>query len=79
LPDLAARMVDTIINLAIDFLIAPALIFLILGGWVLIQHLSRIFAQKHPELGPAKEEGGGCGSHNCQHCNEHKICDDVKQ
>ena len=46
----------------LDFLIAPLLVFILLGGWVLVQHSARWFAQRHPEFGPAREEGGGCGS-----------------
>jgi hypothetical protein len=47
-----------------DFLIAPAFILVLLGGWLLVQHMARQFAARHPEFGPAKEEGGGCG-HSC--------------
>ncbi len=32
-----------------------------LAGWVGIQHLARAFATRHPEFGPFREEGGGCG------------------
>ena len=46
----------------LDFLIAPLLIFLVLTGWVLVQRAVRLFALRHPEFGPAREEGGGCGS-----------------
>jgi hypothetical protein len=30
-------------------------------GWVLVQHAARVYAARHPEFGPAKEEGAGCG------------------
>lgn len=30
-------------------------------AWVLIQQAARKFAANHPELGPVKEEGLGCG------------------
>ena len=40
--------------------IAIALIFLALLAWILVQHAARLFATRHPEFGPAKEEGGGC-------------------
>lgn len=36
----------------------PALVI----GWVLIQQTARRFAKAHPEFGPPREEGGGCGS-----------------
>ncbi len=43
-------------------------ILIILGllvGWVSVQHLARWFAARHPEFGPAREEGGGCGGLFC--------------
>ncbi|MEZ5276901.1 MAG: hypothetical protein R3F07_11025 [Opitutaceae bacterium] len=43
------------------FLIAMLVIFGLLAGWIGVQHLSRVFARRHPEFGPAREEGGGCG------------------
>ena len=45
----------------LDYLLAFVLIFLILIGWILIQQASRRFAQHHPQFGPVKEEGSGCG------------------
>jgi hypothetical protein len=46
----------------VDFIIAMAAILLFLGGWILVQEKSREFARRHPEFGPAREEGGGCGT-----------------
>ena len=46
----------------LDFLIAPLLIFVVLAGWILVQQAARLFARRHPEFGPAREEGAGCGS-----------------
>ncbi len=46
----------------LDFLIAPLLVFVILAGWIGVQHAARMFARRHPEFGPAREEGSGCGS-----------------
>jgi hypothetical protein len=43
------------------YLLAIAIIFLLFAGWVGVQHLARAFAARHPELGPAREEGSGCG------------------
>ncbi len=43
-----------------DFLVASVLILLLLSGWLGVQHWARRFAARHPELGPAREEGGGC-------------------
>jgi hypothetical protein len=45
----------------VDFIIAMGAILLLLSGWILVQQMSRQFALRHPEFGPAKEEGGGCG------------------
>ncbi len=44
----------------LNTLIAIALIFLALLGWILVQQAARRFAARHAELGPAREEGGGC-------------------
>ena len=40
--------------------LSVTVILLLLAGWILVQHLSRLFAARHPELGPAREEGGSC-------------------
>ena len=46
----------------LDIVIAIAVILLLLIGWIIVQHLSRLYAQRHTEFGPAREEGSGCGS-----------------
>ncbi|MCK5728433.1 MAG: hypothetical protein KAH08_04350 [Methylococcales bacterium] len=54
-------------------LITIGLIFLLMGGWIVIQQMARIYAVKHPELGAVKEEGLGCGKNcGCQknHCQK---------
>ncbi len=43
------------------YVLAVIIILGMLGGWITIQHLARLMAAHHPELGPAREEGGGCG------------------
>jgi hypothetical protein len=51
-------------------------ILIILGlmvGWIAVQHLSRLFAARHPEFGPAREEGGGCGGLFCL-CKDKMTC-----
>lgn len=48
----------------INFLIAMAVIFALMYGWIWVQQAARKYAAKHPEFGPAKEEGLGCGK-NC--------------
>ncbi len=45
----------------LNLITATSLILLLLLGWVGIQQLARLYAARHPELGPAREEGGGCG------------------
>jgi Spy/CpxP family protein refolding chaperone len=49
---------------------AAVIIALALGGWLLVQAAARRFAARHPEFGPAREEGGGCGS-----CADHGTCE----
>lgn len=52
-----------------DFIVAPLLIFILFGIWMLVQQWARAFAKAHPELGPYREEGGGgCGSGSCHNC-----------
>ena len=46
----------------VKMLIAIVATFTLLLGWLAIQQLARQFANRHPELGPAREEGQGCGS-----------------
>lgn len=45
----------------LDYLLAAGLILLLLLGWILVQQAARNYAARHPEFGPAKEEGSGCG------------------
>ncbi len=51
------------------YLLSVALILTALGGWIGVQQLARRFAERHPETGPYREEGTGCGL-GC-HCNGH--------
>ena len=51
-------------------------ILIILGlmvGWIAVQHMARLFAARHPEFGPAREEGGGCGGLFCL-CKDNLTC-----
>ena len=48
-----------------DFIIAIVGIMLLLSGWLFVQFLARWYAARHPEFGPAREEGGGCGHCLC--------------
>jgi hypothetical protein len=56
----------------LDYLIASALILLMLLGWIVVQHLARQFSRRHPEFGAHREEGGGCGG-NCA-CSSGNSC-----
>lgn len=42
------------------YLITCLIILALLGGWLAVQHMGRVFARRHPEFGPAREEGGSC-------------------
>ncbi|MCF6202837.1 MAG: hypothetical protein L3J59_04080 [Methylococcaceae bacterium] len=44
-----------------NLLITITIIFSLLLAWILIQQAARKYAANHPELGPVKEEGLGCG------------------
>lgn len=55
------------------YLISMFIILCLLAGWVAVQHLARLFAARHPEFGPAREEGGGCGALLCL-CNSKDAC-----
>ncbi len=44
-----------------QLLITIAIIFSVLIAWVLVQQAARKYAARHPEFGPVKEEGLGCG------------------
>ena len=45
-----------------EVLIAGGVVFVVLLGWVAVQHLAREFARRNPQWGPYRE-GGGCGGH----------------
>ncbi len=49
-----------------DYLIAVGAILLLMLAWITVQHVARLFARRHPELGSAREIGG-CGS-SCSSC-----------
>lgn len=44
-----------------NYLIAMTVFPLLAFAWVGVQFLARAYAARHPEFGPAREEGGGCG------------------
>jgi hypothetical protein len=45
----------------VKILIASAVIFVVLAGWVWVQQRYDTFARRHPRLGPFRPEDGGCG------------------
>lgn len=44
-----------------DWLISAGALLLLILGWVGVQALARRTAAQHPEAGPYREAGGGCG------------------
>jgi len=46
----------------IEYLTAIAVIFVLMLGWLLVQSMARNYARRHPEFGPLREDGDGCGS-----------------
>jgi len=58
------------------YFIAMLVIPMLLFCWLLVQFLAREFTRRHPEFGPQREEGEGCGS-NCS-CTDQKACPLVK-
>lgn len=50
----------------VEFVLTSVVIFAVLVGWLYVQDLYRRFAQRHPELGPFRGEGGCDGSCSCK-------------
>jgi len=57
-----------------QLVLSIGIIFGAFAFWVLIQESARRFARRHPEFGPAREEGGDCGI-SCS-CKNWKSCKD---
>ena len=45
-----------------QFISSVGIVLLVLLGWVAVQHVARLYARQHPEFGPYREEGSGCGA-----------------
>jgi hypothetical protein len=45
------------------YLLTIGLILLIMLAGMLVDRVYKGFARRHPELGPFRREGGGCGGH----------------
>jgi hypothetical protein len=43
------------------YLLTIGLLLLLLLAWIVVQQVYRLFARRHPELGPFRKDGGGCG------------------
>ena len=43
------------------YLLAVLAIFALIAAWLFVQASYRRFAERHPELGPFRQEGAGCG------------------
>jgi len=52
---------------------AVLIILAMLAGWIGVQFLARSFAARHPEFGPAREDGEGCGGLLCL-CKNQDTC-----
>ena len=50
----------------LHYLLAVLIVLLLLLGWIGTQALARRYANRHPEFGPAREEGSGCGGCGCR-------------
>lgn len=51
------------------YLVAIGLILLLLVGGIFVQQAYRRFAQRHPELGPFRDEEAGCGTCSGSRCS----------
>ena len=49
----------------VKVLVAAALIFAVLVGWLYVEAIYRRFARRHPELGPYRDNESGCGKGGC--------------
>ena len=44
-----------------QYIVAMLIVPCLLIGWIVVQHITRKYAEAHPELGEYREDGGGCG------------------
>jgi hypothetical protein len=49
------------------YAVTIAAIFVMLLAWIIVQQVVRLYALRHPEFGPPREDGS-CGSGGCGHC-----------
>ena len=62
------------IEVITPYLMAIVFILAFFSFWIMIQIMSRKFADHHPEFGKAREEGGGCGGGGKCNCHSIKEC-----
>ncbi|TCJ15826.1 hypothetical protein EZJ19_06175 [Parasulfuritortus cantonensis] len=43
------------------YLVTIGLILILMLAWVVVQQFYKLFARRHPELGPFRSDNGGCG------------------
>jgi hypothetical protein len=61
----------------LDYLIAMGMVPILLLGWLVVQSITRRYSNMHPEFGPHREEGSGCGKScmcsggSCQRHGDH--------
>jgi len=59
----------------VNYLLAIGLVMILLVGWCTVQNWARNYARRHPEFGPAREDGGGCGlSCQCTNSDDKSKC-----
>lgn len=54
-----------------NYLLTVALLFGLLAAWLAVRAAAQHFAARHPEFGPPREEGEGCGGCGGGHCGGH--------
>jgi hypothetical protein len=47
----------------ISLISAMGLLFALMAGWIAVQRAAQRFAVAHPEFGPLRLVGAGCGGH----------------
>ena len=65
-------------DILLRYFIAMFFLLSILFIWLMVQKMSRKFAADHPEFGPVREEGGGCGGGGKCNCGNIKNCTNPK-
>ncbi len=56
------------------YLVTIGLLLALVMAGVAVDGIYRRFARRHPELGPFRKEGGGCGACSGGHCGSGGHC-----